>query len=68
MHLRASWKDGDVVAAHFPMSLWANPLNDYHADYNATIACAAPLWPEVGFWSLSGVQLRGGPLGVRGWT
>eukprot|EP00931_Biecheleriopsis_adriatica_P036106 TRINITY_DN20809_c0_g1_i1.p1 TRINITY_DN20809_c0_g1~~TRINITY_DN20809_c0_g1_i1.p1 ORF type:complete len:809 (+),score=167.38 TRINITY_DN20809_c0_g1_i1:31-2427(+) len=32
------WADGDTVDVSFPMSLWTDPLNDYHADYNATMA------------------------------
>ena len=33
-----SWKDGDKVEVSFPMSLWANPLNDKNPEHNATIA------------------------------
>jgi len=32
------WKDGDTVEAYYPMHLWSNPLNDYHPEYNATMA------------------------------
>lgn len=36
--IRRQWSDGDVVKAAFPPSLWAEPLNDHHAEYNATVA------------------------------
>ena len=32
------WQNGDVVEVSFPMSLWTDPLNDYHAWHNATLA------------------------------
>jgi DUF1680 family protein len=32
------WSDGDFVEVSFPPSVWAEPLNDYHAEYNATTA------------------------------
>ena len=31
LRVERAWKDGDVVEAHFPMTLWTDPLNDYHA-------------------------------------
>lgn len=36
--IHRQWSDGDVVEAAFPPSLWAEPLNDFHAVYNATVA------------------------------
>ena len=38
LRLDRQWADGDVVVAAFPMSLWTNPLNDYHPEHNATLA------------------------------
>jgi len=35
--IRREWQDGDVVDVSFPPSLWAEPLNDHHAEYNATM-------------------------------
>ena len=31
LRVERAWKDGDVIEAHFPMTLWTDPLNDYHA-------------------------------------
>jgi DUF1680 family protein len=31
LRVERAWKDGDVIDAHFPMRLWTDPLNDYHA-------------------------------------
>lgn len=36
--IQREWKDGDVVEVSFPPSLWAEPLNDRHSEYNATMA------------------------------
>jgi len=36
--IRRQWSDGDFVEVSFPPSVWAEPLNDYHAEYNATTA------------------------------
>jgi len=33
-----TWADGDALSFSFPPSLRAEPLNDYHAEYNATFA------------------------------
>ena len=32
------WADGDTVTSSFPRTLWANPINDYHPEQNATLA------------------------------
>jgi len=36
--IQRTWVHGDVVEVTFPPSLWTNPLNDYHPEYNATLA------------------------------
>jgi hypothetical protein len=36
--LSRAWAAGDVVEVAFPPTLWAAPLNDYHAAHNATLA------------------------------
>jgi len=36
--IQRAWLDGDVVDVFFPPSLWTAPLNDYHPEYNATVA------------------------------
>jgi len=36
--IQRNWSDGDVVDVSFPPSLWTEPLNDLHAEYNATVA------------------------------
>jgi len=38
LKLSRTWKDGDVIEVSFPMHLWTEPLNDYHAIHNATLA------------------------------
>ena len=38
LRLHKTWKDGDTVEVSFPLGLWSSPLNDYHAEQNATIA------------------------------
>ena len=60
------WKDGDVIEVQFPMSLWTDPLNDYHAWHNATLAFM------YGPLVLAGVHLetdiwvpKGGTIGAK---
>jgi len=36
--IQRQWNDGDVVEAFFPPSLRTEPLNDFHSEYNATVA------------------------------
>lgn len=36
--IRRTWHDGDQVDVSFPPSLWVEHLNDFHAEYNATVA------------------------------
>jgi len=38
LKLEQPWKNGDVIAASFPLTLWTDPLNDYHPEHNATLA------------------------------
>ena len=32
------WSDGDALELRFAPALWTDPLNDYHAEHNATLA------------------------------
>ena len=34
----SGWSDGDALEMRFTPSLWTDPLNDYHAEHNATLA------------------------------
>merc|ERR1712023_565347 len=36
--LERHWTSSDIIDVWFPLSLWTAPLNDYHPEYNATLA------------------------------
>ena len=38
VRLQRAWVDGDTVEASFPLRVWSDPINDFHPEYNATIA------------------------------
>lgn len=38
LSLKREWAEGDTIDLSFPPSLWTAPLNDRHAQHNATVA------------------------------
>ena len=66
VRLQRAWVDGDTVEASFPLRVWSDPINDFHPEYNATIAFMYGPLVLAGVHMDTGVWVpKGGPEAAK---